>query len=304
TTTSGPGLSLKTEAIGLAIMTELPIVIINVQRGGPSTSLPTKTEQSDLLQAMFGRNGESPLPILAPKSPSDCFDIMIQAIRIAITYMTPTMILSDGYLGNSSDPWLIPKLSNYPKISVNHPESSDEEFLPYKRNEYLARPWLIPGTKNLEHQIGGLEKQVDTGAVSYDAENHQKMTNLRAEKIQRIAFDIPRLEVTGPKTGDLLVLGWGSTFGAIFSSVKSLQSQGYNTIASAHLRFLNPFPSNLKEVLHSYKKVLIPEINMGQLKLLIKGTFLIDAIGLNKVEGKPFVVRDIELKIIEIMSEL
>jgi 2-oxoglutarate ferredoxin oxidoreductase subunit alpha len=302
TATSGPGIALKGEAMGLAVILEIPLIILNVQRAGPSTGMPTKTEQSDLLQAMFGRNGESPLAILAPNSPSDCFDIMIQAIRIAITYMTPTLVLSDGYLGNSSDPWLIPNLSNYEKIKVTHPKATEEEFLPYKRNKYLARPWAIPGTKNLEHQIGGLEKNAETGYVSYNPENHQLMTNLRAEKIERIAYDIPKLEVNGPDSGDLLVLGWGSTFGAIFSAVKSLQDQGYNKIASAHLRYLNPFPSNLNEVLHSYKKVLIPEMNLGQLKLLIRGKFLIDAIGFNKVQGKPFQVREIEEKIIDIIG--
>ena len=301
TASSGPGIALKGEAMGLAVILELPLVIVNVQRAGPSTGMPTKTEQGDLFQAMFGRNGESPVAILAPRSASDCFDTMIEAIRIAIRYMTPVMVLSDGYLGNSSDPWLIPKLSDYEKIEVKHPVKTDEPFIPYKRNKYLSRPWAIPGTKDLEHQIGGLEKNAQTGGVSYDPANHDTMVHTRAEKIARIAFDLPKLHVDGPETGDLLVLGWGSTYGAIFTACNSLRDQGYN-VASAHLRYLNPFPTNLKDVLHSYKKILIPEINLGQLKFLIQGTFLVDVIGFNKVTGKPFQVHDLEEKIIEILS--
>ena len=300
TASSGPGIALKGEAMGLAVMLELPLIIVNVQRAGPSTGMPTKTEQADLLQAMFGRNGESPIPIVAPKSASDSFGVVIEAVRIAIKYMTPVFILSDGYLSNSSDPWLIPKMSDYQKIDVKHPIAS-VNFQPYQRNEYLARPWAIPGTKGLEHQIGGLEKNAKTGGVSYDPANHQLMVNTRAEKVARIALDIPKLEVEGPETGDLLVLGWGSTYGAIHTACSSLQKQGYK-VATAHLRYLNPFPSNIKEVLYSYKRVLIPEMNMGQLKLLIKSMFLIDAIGYNKVQGKPFQVHELEEKIIELLS--
>ena len=301
TGSSGPGIALKGEFIGLAVMLELPLVIINVQRAGPSTGMPTKAEQSDLFQAILGRNGESPVAVLAPKSASDCFDTMIEAIRIAIRYMTPVMFLSDGYLANSSDPWLIPNLSDYEKIEVTHPKKTDEKFMPYKRDKYLARAWAIPGVKDLEYQIGGLEKNYETGGVSYDPDNHLKMIETRAEKIARIAFDIPKLEVDGPETGDLLVLGWGSTFGTIVTAVNSVREQGYN-VAYAHLRYLNPFPTNLKDVLHSYKKVLIPEMNLGQLKLLIKGTFLIDAIGFNKVTGKPFHVYELEEKIIDLLK--
>ena len=301
TASSGPGIALKGETMGLAVILELPLVIVNVQRAGPSTGMPTKTEQGDLLQAMFGRNGESPVAILAPRSASDCFDTMIEAVRLAIKYMTPVLVLSDGYLGNSSDPWLIPKMSDYPKIEVKHPVKTDETFSAYKRNKYLARDWAIPGTKDLEHQIGGLEKDAITGGVSYDPANHHFMVSQRAEKIARIAFDIPKLHVEGPETGDLLVLGWGSTYGAILTACNSLREQGYS-VASAHLKYLNPFPTNLKDVLHSYKKVLIPEINLGQLRLLIQGTFLIDTIGFNKVTGKPFQVHDLEEKIIDILS--
>ena len=303
TASSGPGIALKGEAMGLAVILELPLIILNVQRAGPSTGMPTKTEQSDLLQAFFGRNGESPVAILAPKSASDCFDIMVEAIRIALTYMTPVMVLSDGYIGNSSDPWLIPDMSTYPKLKISHPIAIEgEKFLPYKRNKYLARPWAIPGTKNLEHQIGGLEKKVDTGGVSYDSKNHQEMVNLRAQKIAQIAYDIPKLEVDGPQTGELLILGWGSTYGAIFTATTHIREQG-KSVASAHLRYLNPFPTNLKEVLHSFKKILVPELNMGQLKLLLQGTFLVEIIGYNKVEGRPLTVRDLEDKILDVLEE-
>ena len=300
TASSGPGIALKGEAMGLAVMLELPLIIVNVQRAGPSTGMPTKIEQADLFQAMFGRNGESPIPIIAPRSASDCFDAAIEATRIAIRYMSPVLILSDGFLANSSDPWLIPKLSDYEKIEVTHPTKTDETFLPYKRNKYLSRPWAIPGTKGLEHQIGGLEKKAETGGVSYDPANHQLMVNTRAEKVARIAFDIPKQEVEGPETGEILVLGWGSTYGAITTACKSLREQGHS-VACAQLRYLNPFPTNLKEILHSYKKILIPEMNMGQLRLIIKGTFLVDAYGFNKVEGKPIQVHELEQKILELL---
>lgn len=296
TGTSGPGLALKSEAIGLAVMTELPVVIVNVQRGGPSTGLPTKTEQADLLQAMFGRNGECPLVVLAPKSPADCFAIAVESFRLAIKYMTPVMVLTDGYLANGSEPWRIPSREELPEIPVKY-HTDTENFLPYGRDEdTLSRPWVIPGTPGLEHRIGGIEKQEGTGAVSYDSENHERMVRIRAAKIDGIAKDIPPLEVMGPEEGDLLVLGWGSTYGAIHHSVENAQSRGLK-IAAAHLRYLNPWPENLGEVLSRYKKVLVPELNSGQLRLLLRAEFLIDAIGLNKIQGKPFHTSEIEAKI-------
>ncbi|MHA2365133.1 MAG: 2-oxoacid:acceptor oxidoreductase subunit alpha [Candidatus Hodarchaeales archaeon] len=304
TATSGPGIALKGEGLGLILILELPLLVINVQRAGPSTGMPTKPEQSDLLQAMFGRNGESPLPILAPNSPADCFDTVIEAVRIAFKYMTPVMFLSDGYLANSSDPWLIPDLANYDRFPVKHPSPDEsEDFFPYHRDENLSRPWAIPGTKNLEHRIGGLEKKEGDGDVSYDPVNHQRMVNIRQEKINNIAFDIPPLQVEGPETGDLLIIGWGSTYGAIKSAASSLRNQGYS-VANTHLRYLNPFPSNLGKILNSYEKIVVPEMNMGQLLLLIRAKYLVGAIGLNKVEGKPFHVADIENKIREILGVL
>ncbi|MEH6577161.1 MAG: 2-oxoacid:acceptor oxidoreductase subunit alpha [Amphritea sp.] len=301
TGTSGPGLALKSEAINLAVITELPAVIINVQRGGPSTGLPTKTEQSDLMQAYFGRNGESPVPIIAPQSPADCFDAAIEACRLALKYMTPVMLLSDGYVANGSEPWNVPEVSDLPKIDA--PYCSDaESFQPYRRDpETLARPWAVPGTPGMEHRIGGLEKEDVTGNVSADPENHEKMVHLRAAKIAGIANDIPELTVMGPEQADLLVLGWGSTSGAIRAAVEKAQANGAS-VASAHLRHIKPFPRNLADVLGRYKQVLIPEMNMGQLSLLIRAEFLVDAIGLNKVQGLPFKTIEIEQKINELLG--
>lgn len=305
TATSGPGVCLKSEAIGLAVITELPLVIIDVQRGGPSTGLPTKTEQADLLQAMFGRNGECPAVILAPCSPGDCFTMVFEAIRLAIGYMCPVFLLSDGYLANGAEPWPIPNIPDLPKISVKHPNhtngNGDGVFLPYKRDARLVREWAIPGTPGLEHRIGGLEKEDVTGNVSYDPANHEHMIRTRAQKVANIANDIPLLEVNGPETGDLLVIGWGGTYGAILSAVERCQRKGMK-VASAHLRYLNPMPKNLGEVLKRYKKVLVPELNTGQLRMLLRAQFLVDAAGLNKFQGKPFFISEIEEKIQQMVN--
>ena len=301
TTTSGPGVALKAEAIGLAVMTELPLLVVNVQRGGPSTGLPTKTEQSDLLQAMFGRNGECPVPVLAPQSPADCFDIMLEATRIATRYMVPVMVLSDGYIANGSEPWLLPDVEDLPDLRLDF-HTQAEGFAPYSRDpETLARPWAVPGTPGLEHRLGGLEKQDGSGNVSYDPDNHELMTRLREEKVQRIARTIPDLEVDGPPTGDLLILGWGSTHGAIAATVNMGREEGLS-VSRAHLRHLNPFPSNLGEVLSSFKKVLIPEMNGGQLALLIRARYLVDVISYTKVQGKPFFRSEIAQRAREILE--
>jgi len=302
TTSSGPGISLKGEGMGLGMILELPMLIINVQRGGPSTGLPTKTEQSDLYQAMFGRNGESPLPVVAPQSPSDCFAMAIDAWRIAVTFMCPVIILSDGYIANGAEPWKIPSFDSLEKIEVTHPaprEEDDPAFLPYSRDENLARPWALPGTKGLEHRIGGLEKEAETGNVSYDPDNHQAMCELRQEKIDRIADFIPPQEVFGPEKGDVLVLSWGGTYGACRTAVTRAQAAG-TSVAHAQLRYLNPFPSNFEEVLNNYDKVLIPELNLGQLKTLIQAKYLVECIGLNKVKGRPFTIVEIEQRIEEL----
>jgi 2-oxoglutarate ferredoxin oxidoreductase subunit alpha len=300
TATSGPGICLKSEAIGLAVMTELPVVIIDVQRGGPSTGLPTKTEQADLLQAMFGRNGECPAAIIAPCSPSDCFDMALEAVRLAVRFMTPVFLLSDGYLANGAEPWLIPNPATLPKIPVRFAQphtgangNGAEVFHPYQRDERLVREWAIPGTAGLEHRIGGLEKEDITGNVSYDPVNHHHMVETRAKKIANIANEIPELTVIGPSEGDLLVLGWGGTYGALVTACQRAQHKGLK-VAHAHLRYLNPMPRNTGDVLKRYRKVLIPELNGGQLRLLIRATYLIDAVGLNKVQGKPFLVSEIE----------
>lgn len=293
TGTSGPGLALKSEALNLAVMVELPLLVLDIQRGGPSTGLPTKTEQSDLLQAMFGRNGDSPVAVLAPATPGDCFQMAIEAVRIAVKYMTPVLYLSDGYLANGSEPWRIPEIKDLPEIAVKHPRVEGEKFLPYQRNEItLARPWAIPGTPGLEHRVGGLEKEDVTGNVSYDPANHEKMTRLRAAKIARIAEDIPEIEVNGPDHGEVLVVGWGSTYGAITSAVEKCQRQGIS-VSSIHLRYLNPFPKNLGRLLRNFRKVLIPEMNLGQLSLLIRAKYLLDAVPLNKVQGQPFKIAEI-----------
>ena len=303
TTSSGPGIALKGEAIGLALMLELPMIIMNIQRGGPSTGLPTKTEQSDLFQALYGRNGESPLPVIAARSPSDCFDVAQEAWRISTRFMIPVMLLSDGYIANGAEPWRIPDVASLQQIPVSHPGPAEngDEFLPYARDERLARPWAIPGTPGLEHRVGGLEKEDGTGNVSYDPDNHQHMTNVRQKKIDNIAFDIPAQTAVGPDSGDLLVLSWGGTYGACVTAVDHCQSQGLS-VAHAHLRYMNPFPANLQELLKRYDKVLIPELNMGQLRWVIRASFLIDAEGLNKVMGKPFTVAEIETKIQEMIG--
>ncbi len=295
TTSSGPGIALKTEAMGLAIMMELPLLIINIQRGGPSTGLPTKTEQADLFQAIVGRNGEAPMPVIAARSPGDCFDVAIEAWRIAVRFMTPVMVLSDGYIANGSEPWLIPDVNNLPKIKIVHPEGpmpAGEKFMPYKRDELLARPWALPGTKGLMHRVGGLEKQDGTGNVNYEPENHEHMIHTRAQKTENVALEIPLQEVEGPETGDLLVLSWGGTYGACKTAVEECLEQGYK-VAHAHLRWLNPFPRNLGDILKSYKKVLVPELNMGQLKHFIRAKYLVDAVGLNKIQGRPFAVQEL-----------
>jgi 2-oxoglutarate ferredoxin oxidoreductase subunit alpha len=293
TASSGPGMALKTEALGLATMVELPLVVIDVQRAGPSTGMPTKTEQSDLLQAMFGRNGDAQVPVVAPASPAECFDYAIEACRLALKYMTPVIYLSDAFLATGSEPWRIPEPEDLPDISVaNATERS--AFRPYDRDPVtLSRPWAVPGTPGLEHRIGGLEKADITGTISYDPDNHQRMTDLRAQKVAGIANDIPDLTVSGPDRGDLLILGWGSTYGSLRTAAERLQRQG-QAVAHAQLRYLNPFPRNLGDVLSSYRRVLIPEINTGQLRLLVRGRFLVDAVGLNRVRGKPFPVPEVE----------
>ncbi len=292
TTTAGPGVALKSEGIGLGVMTELPVVVCNIQRAGPSTGMPTKTEQSDLLQALYGRNGEAPVPIVAPQTPGDCFWMIMEAARLATKYMVPVFFLSDGYLGNGAEPWKIPAVSDLPDLTVTFYTDSDH-FHPYSRNEYESRPWAVPGTPGLEHRIGGLEKQHGSGGVSYDPENHEKMTKIRASKIAGIAHDIPDLEVYGDQEGDLLVLGWGSTYGAIRVAVDRMRLRGYN-VSQAHLRYLNPMPRNIAEVLGRFRRIAVPELNMGQLSRLIRSEFLVDAIGWNKIQGMPYTAGELE----------
>jgi 2-oxoglutarate ferredoxin oxidoreductase subunit alpha len=289
TATSGPGIALKGEAMGLGIITELPMVIINVQRGGPSTGLPTKTEQSDLNQALYGRNGEAPMPVIAAATPGDCFYAAYDACRIALKYMTPVMLLSDGYLANGSEPWMIPNVDDLDEIDVTfvHEKNSDDEFLPYLRNEEtLSRPWAIPGTPGLEHRLGGIEKEENTGHVSYDPENHHRMVELRQEKVNRIQNDIPPLEVFGEDHGDMLVLSWGGTYGACRSAVETLNEEG-KRVSHVHLRWINPLPKDLGEIIIGFKNVLVPEINLGQLLRLVRSEYLVDAQGLNLVRGRP-----------------
>jgi 2-oxoglutarate ferredoxin oxidoreductase subunit alpha len=289
--------------MGLAVMTELPLVIIDVQRAGPSTGMPTKNEQSDLLQVMFGRNGDSPLPVVAPATPGDCFDMAVEAFRIALKYMTPVVYLSDAFLANGSEPWKIPAIGDFPPIGV--PNATDPAtYRPYQRDpETLARPWAVPGTPGLEHRIGGLEKADVTGNVSYDPDNHHRMQLLRQAKVAGIADDIAPLAVHGPERGDLLVLGWGSTYGAIRSAVERLQADG-KAVAHAHLRHLNPFPANTEQVLRSFRRVLIPEVNLGQLLMLIRASYLIDAVGYDRVRGKPFRIAEIVTEAERILGEL
>jgi 2-oxoglutarate ferredoxin oxidoreductase subunit alpha len=301
TASSGPGFVLEAEPLGLAVMTELPLVVINVQRGGPSTGLPTKTEQTDLLQALFGRHGECPVAVVAPSSPSDCFALAYEAVRLAVRFMTPVVLLSESFLASAGEPWPIPNLAGLPPIVARPASPADASpFLPYRRDERLVREWAVPGTPGREHRIGGLEKEDETGNVSYDPLNHEHMVKTRAQKIANIAQEIPPLEVTGPTSGDLLVLGWGGTQGALLTAVQRCQRKGLS-VAHAQLRYLNPFPANTASILRSYKKVLIPELNAGQLRMLIRSTFFVDAQGFNKVQGRPFLVGEIEEKIQEVV---
>jgi 2-oxoglutarate ferredoxin oxidoreductase subunit alpha len=302
TTTSGPGLSLKVEAIGLAVILELPLVIVDVQRGGPSTGLPTKPEQSDLLMAMYGRHGEAPVPIISANSASDCFYKTIEAARIALKYMTPVILLTDGYLAQGTNPWRLPKIEDLPDIGVDFVKDK-EGFAPYKRDsETLARMWAIPGTQGLEHRIGGLEKEDITGLVSQDPKNHEKMVDIRARKIANIVNDIPLAEVQGEQQGDLLVLSWGSTWGAIQDAYDKLTAEG-KVLSYCHLNHLNPFPKNLGEILKRFKRILVPELNSGHLRALLRITYLRDSIGLNKVQGLPMYEYEVEEKILELLSE-
>jgi 2-oxoglutarate ferredoxin oxidoreductase subunit alpha len=290
TTTSGPGIALKSETIGLAVMTELPLIVVDVQRGGPSTGLPTKTEQADLLQAMFGRNGEAPVPIVAPQSPADCFDIALEAARIAVTYRTPVMLLSDGYLANGSEPWRIPEVAELPTIEPGfaRPQAEGEAFLPYARDpKTLARPWAPPGVAGLEHRIGGLEKKDGTGDISYDPVNHDFMVRTRQAKVDRIAESLPPLDVEDPSgEARVLVLGWGSTYGPIGAATRRVRDAGH-AVAQVHLRHLNPFPKDLGDILKRYDAVMVPEMNLGQLSMLLRARYLVDVVGYNHVNGLP-----------------
>jgi 2-oxoglutarate ferredoxin oxidoreductase subunit alpha len=305
TGTSGPGVALKSETISLALMTELPLLIVDVQRGGPSTGLPTKVEQSDLLMAMYGRHGESPLPIVSVSTPSDAFETTIEAARIALKYMTPVILLSDGYIATSAEPWLLPDVTQLPDISVPFAAAAngeDGEFLPYLRDpDTLARPWAIPGTPGLEHRLGGLEKEDKTGNVSYNPQNHEQMTILRENKIAGIADDIPNIDIDIDADAELLVLGWGSTFGAITAGARRVRANGHK-VAQVHLRHLNPLPKNLEELLRRYPKLLIPELNRGQLRKLIRAEYMIDATSYSKVQGQPFKAVEIESKIMEMLK--
>ncbi|MCH7847689.1 MAG: 2-oxoacid:acceptor oxidoreductase subunit alpha [Planctomycetes bacterium] len=305
TGTSGPGLALKGEGIGLAVMLEVPLVVIDVQRAGPSTGMPTKTEQADLLMALWGRPGESPCIVVAPRSPSDCFDMAIEAFRLAVRYMCPVIYLSDGYIANGAEPWLLPDLDAIEPIQIEHPSETnnpDGTFLPYKRDpETLARPWAIPGTEGLEHRLGGLEKEADTGNVSYDPENHDQMVRTRAAKVLKAADIIPLLEVRGPESGDALLLGWGGTYGTITTAGDELREAGHS-VSTAHLQYLNPFPKNLPDVLGRFKTIIIPEINLGQLLKVIRAEYLIDAVGINEMRGKMFRIADLVEKTLQIIG--
>lgn len=305
TTTSGPGMALKTEAMGLAVMLEIPLVIINIQRGGPSTGLPTKTEQSDLLQAYYGRNGECPMPVISTATPSDCFDVAYEAVRIAVQHMTPVILLSDGYIANGAEPWKFPQSADLKPIEVSYKKElaeDEEKFLPYKRNEKLARPWAIPGTPGLEHRVGGLEKQDITGNISYDSDNHQHMVKTRQAKVDKIADYIPLQTIdSGPEKGKVLVLGWGSTYGAIKSAVLQLQADGH-AVSHAHLRYLRPFPKNLGDIIARFEHVLIPEINNGQLIKIIRDQFLVDAKGYNKIMGVPITKGELVKVVTELLG--
>ncbi|MBC8035543.1 MAG: 2-oxoacid:acceptor oxidoreductase subunit alpha [Chitinophagaceae bacterium] len=305
TTTSGPGMALKAEAMGLAVMLEIPLLIINIQRGGPSTGLPTKTEQSDLLQAYYGRNGECPMPVIAASTPSDCFTTVYEAVRISIQHMTPVIFLSDGFIANGSEPWKFPQEADLPPIHVQFKKElgfDEQKFLPYLRDEKLVRPWAIPGTPGLEHRIGGIEKQHITGNVSYDPDNHQTMVKIRQEKVDKIAHYIPeQILDSGPEKGKLLILGWGSTYGAIKSAVIQLQLEGYS-VSHAHIRYIRPFPRNLGSILKNFEHILIPEINNGQLIKIIRDQYLVDAKGYNKIMGVPITKGELVEKVKEMMA--
>jgi 2-oxoglutarate ferredoxin oxidoreductase subunit alpha len=292
TASSGPGIALKGEGIGLAVMAELPLVIFDIQRGGPSTGLPTKTEQADLMQAMYGRNSESPIVVIAPCTPGDCFYIAYEAVRLAIKYMVPVMVLSDGYLANGSEPWLIPDVKTLPDIPVAFRTEKDG-FAPYMRDAAtLARPWVRPGTPGLEHRIGGIEKQDVTGNISYEADNHDLMVRTRAEKVRRVAQEIPPTVINGKESGDVLVVGWGGTYGAITAAVEEAQMEG-KAVASIHIRHLNPLPPDLGQILRQYRRVLVPEINSGQLVRVLRAEYLVDAVGFNRVRGMPLASQEI-----------
>jgi 2-oxoglutarate ferredoxin oxidoreductase subunit alpha len=295
TGTSGPGVALKAEAIGLAVMTELPLVIVNVQRGGPSTGLPTKTEQADLLQALYGRNGECPVPVIAAASPADTFAGVVEAFTIATKYMTPVMFLTDGYIANGAEPWLVPDVSKMPKIQVRHPtepNGTNGEYLPYKRDANLVRPWAIPGTPGLEHRIGGLEKQDVTGNVNYEPNNHEHMVRLRAAKVAGVEPAGQDILWTGPEKGDVLIVGWGSTFGAIKAATIELRKQGVQ-VSACHVRYLNPLPKRLGGLMKEFEQILVPEMNLGQFRMILRDRYLVDAKGLNKVKGQPFTIHEI-----------
>jgi 2-oxoglutarate ferredoxin oxidoreductase subunit alpha len=303
TATSGPGMDLKAETIGLAAMLELPMVIVDVQRAGPSTGMPTKTEQTDLLMAIHGRHGESPLPVIAASTPADCFDSAVEAVRIAVRYRTPVILLSDTFLANSSEPWRIPDTADLPEIDPEFAEgpNAGDEFLPYLRNERGARPWAIPGTPGLQHRIGGLEKDNGSGNISYDAANHALMTELRAQKLEKLAEEMPELAVEADEGAELLVLGWGSTYGVIQAAARRIREREI-PIATAHLRSLDPLPLNTGEVVRGFNKVLIPEVNTGQLLGMIRGKFLVDAVGYNKMEGLPIFAEELEGAILEVLA--
>ena len=301
TGTSGPGFDLKSEALGYAVMTELPVVVLNVQRGGPSTGLPTKAEQTDLLAAMYGRHGEAPVPVLAPATPGDCFFMVLEAFRIALKYMTPVIVLSDGGLANASEPWKIPEIDQLPDLTPSF-HTDPENFSPYHRNQQtLARNWAIPGTPGLEHRIGGLEKDSETGEINYEPENHEKMVLLRDEKIRRIVRDLPQLKIIGSEKNKLLVVTWGSVFGPAFSAIEELQAEGYS-VSMLHLRHLFPFQENLGEILRKFEKVLVPEMNLGQLSRLLRAEYLVDAISFSKLQGRHFLISEIRNRVLEILG--
>jgi 2-oxoglutarate ferredoxin oxidoreductase subunit alpha len=304
TASAGPGIALKGEAMGLAVMLELPLIVLNVQRGGPSTGLPTKVEQSDLLQAMFGRSGEAPLPVLAASGPGDCFEVVQEAWKLAVRLMTPVVVLSDAYVANGAEPWRIPEPGDLPPIEVNHPQAGDgtQPFHPYARDAMLARPWALPGTPGLAHRVGGLEKQDITGDISYDPDNHEHMVAQRARKVANAVHLIPEQRVDGPAEGALLVLSWGGSYGPAAEAVRRARAAGLD-VAHAQLRHLNPMPANLGTLLKRYRKVLIPELNTGQLRMLVRARYLVDAIGLNKVQGRPFSADEVLAGIFELTDE-